>query len=211
MSDDNKYVITIARQFGSLGRPIAKMMSEKLGIEYYDRDIVEQAAKKLNLPVSHIDELEEKVKKTSKNSYMRMMFPLGTESSTEQDNIFEAQQNIMRFLVERESCIIVGRCSDFVLSDEPNAIHIYIYAPYEERVKNCVKDLNLTEADAKKMIRSVDEARDDYNMHYAGFLPSDPKHKNIMVDSSVLGVEGTADFLVDFIRRKFGLKTYTLS
>ena len=210
MSDDNKYVITIARQFGSLGRPIAKMMSEKLGIEYYDRDIVEQAAKKLNLPVSHIDELEEKVKKTSKNSYMRMMYPLGTESSTEQDNIFEAQQNIMRFLVERESCIIVGRCSDFVLSDEPNAIHIYIYAPYEERVKNCVKDLNLTEADAKKMIRSVD-ARDDYHMHYAGFLPSDPKHKNIMVDSSVLGVEGTADFLVDFIRRKFGLKTYTLS
>ena len=185
MSDDNKYVITIARQFGSLGRPIAKMMSEKLGIEYYDRDIVEQAAKKLNLPVSHIDELEEKVKKTSKNSYMRMMYPLGTESSTEQDNIFEAQQNIMRFLVERESCIIVGRCSDFVLSDEPNAIHIYIYAPYEERVKNCVKDLNLTEADAKKMIRSVDEARDDYHMHYAGFLPSDPKHKNIMVDSSV--------------------------
>ncbi len=142
---------------------------------------------------------------------MRMMFPLGTESSSEQDNIFEAQQNIMRFLVERESCIIVGRCSDFVLSDEPNAIHIYIYAPYEERVKNCVKDLNLTEADAKKMIRSVDEARDDYHMHYAGFLPSDPKHKNIMVDSSVLGVEGTADFLVDFIRRKFGLKTYALS
>ena len=211
MSEDNKYVITIARQFGSLGRPIAKMMSEKLGIEYYDRDIVEQAAKKLNLPVSHIDELEEKVKKTSKNSYMRMMYPLGTESSTEQDNIFEAQQNIMRFLVERESCIIVGRCSDFVLSDEPNAIHIYIYAPYEERVKNCVKDLNIIEAADKKMIRSVDVARDDYRLHYAGFLPSDPKHKNIMVDSSVLGVEGTADFLVDFIRRKFGLKTYTLS
>ena len=202
MSDDNKYVITIARQFGSLGRPIAKMMSEKLGIEYYDRDIVEQAAKKLNLPVSHIDELEEKVKKTSKNSYMRMMYPLGTESSTEQDNIFEAQQNIMRFLVERESCIIVGRCSDFVLSDEPNAIHIYIYAPYEERVKNCVKDLNLTEADAKKMIRSVDEARDDYHMHYAGFLPSDPKHKNIMVDSSVLGVRGNSRFSCRFYKKK---------
>lgn len=211
MSDEKKYVVTIARQFGSLGRPIAKMMSEKLGIEYYDRDIVEQAAKKLNLPVSHIDELEEKVKKTSKNSYMRMMFPLGTESSSEQDNIFEAQQNIMRFLVERESCIIVGRCSDFVLSDEPAAIHIYIYAPYDERVKNCVKDLNLTEEDAKKMIRSVDEARDNYHMHYAGFLPSDPKHKTIMIDSSSLGVEGTAEYLVDFIQKKFDLKTYTLN
>ena len=65
---DKKYVVTIARQFGSLGRPIAKLMSKKLGVEYYDRDIVEQAAKKLNLPVSQIDELEEKVKKTSTNS-----------------------------------------------------------------------------------------------------------------------------------------------
>lgn len=202
---NKKYVVTIARQFGSLGRPIAKLMSEKLGIEYYDRDIVEQAAKKLNLPVSQIDELEEKVKKTTKNSYKRMMYPLGTQSSAEQDRIFEAQQNIMNFLVERESCIIVGRCSDFILSDEENAVHIYIYAPYEERVKNCVQDLKLGEEEAKKMIRSVDEARDNYHLHYAGFLPSDIKHKNIMVDSSALGVEGTADFLVDFIKRKFDI------
>ena len=148
---DKKYVVTIARQFGSLGRPIAKLMSKKLGVEYYDRDIVEQAAKKLNLPVSQIDELEEKVKKTATNSYKRMMYPLGTQSSTEQDRIFEAQQNIMKFLVERESCIIVGRCSDFVLSDEENAVHIYIYAPYEQRVKNCVNDLNLSEEEAKKI------------------------------------------------------------
>ena len=208
---DKKYVVTIARQFGSLGRPIAKLMSKKLGVEYYDRDIVEQAAKKLNLPVSQIDELEEKVKKTATNSYKRMMYPLGTQSSTEQDRIFEAQQNIMKFLVERESCIIVGRCSDFVLSDEENAVHIYIYAPYEQRVKNCVNDLHLSEEEAKKMIRSVDEARDNYHMHYAGFLPSDPKHKTIMIDSSSLGVEGTAEYLVDFIQKKFDLKKYTIN
>ena len=148
--------------------------------------------------MSQIDELEEKVKKTSTNSYKRMMYPLGTQSSTEQDRIFEAQQNIMKFLVERESCIIVGRCSDFVLSDEENAVHIYIYAPYEQRVKNCVNDLHLSEEEAKKMIRSV------------GFLPSDPKHKTIMIDSSSLGIEGTAEYLVDFIQKKFDLKTYTL-
>lgn len=143
--------------------------------------------------------------------YLAVMYPLGTQSSTEQDRIFEAQQNIMKFLVERESCIIVGRCSDFVLSDEENAVHIYIYAPYEQRVKNCVNDLHLSEEEAKKMIRSVDEARDNYHMHYAGFLPSDPKHKTIMIDSSSLGVEGTAEYLVDFIQKKFDLKTYTLN
>ena len=70
--------------------------------------------------------------------------------------------------------------------------------------------IRIFEEEAKKMIRSVDEARDNYHMHYAGFLPSDPKHKTIMIDSSSLGVEGTAEYLVDFIQKKFDLKTYTL-
>jgi cytidylate kinase len=205
MSGQNNYVITIARQFGSLGRPIAQLMAEKLGIEYYDRDIVEQAAQKLNLPVSKIDEIEESAKKTSKNSFKRMMYPLGTQASTAQDKVFEAQKNIMKFLTEKESCIIVGRCSDFVLSDVENAVHIYIYAPYEARVKNCVEELHLEEAEAKKMIKSVDEARDTYHMHYAGFLPNDQRFKQIMIDSSLLGVEGTADFLVDAVKKKFDL------
>lgn len=205
MSEQKKYVITIARQFGSLGRPIAKLMAEKLGIEYYDRDIVEQAAQKLNLPVSKIDEVEESAKRSTKNSFRRMMYPLGTQASSVQDKVFEAQQNIMKFLVERESCIIVGRCSDFTLSDIENSIHIYIYAPYEARVRNCIEDLQLDEAEAKKMIKSVDEARDTYHMHYAGFLPNDPRFKNILIDSSLLGVEGTADFLVEAVKRKFGL------
>jgi cytidylate kinase len=205
MSGQNNYVITIARQFGSLGRPIAQLMAEKLGIEYYDRDIVEQAAQKLNLPVSKIDEIEESAKKTSKNSFKRMMYPLGTQASTAQDKVFEAQKNIMKFLTEKESCIIVGRCSDFVLSDVENAVHIYIYAPYEARVKNCVEELHLEEAEARKMIKSVDEARDTYHMHYAGFLPNDQRFKQIMIDSSLLGIEGTADFLVDAVKKKFDL------
>ena len=75
--EKTKYVVTITRQFGSLGRPIAKKMSEKLGIEYYDRDIVDQAAKKLNLPVSVVDEEEESAKKVVANPFSRMMFPLG--------------------------------------------------------------------------------------------------------------------------------------
>lgn len=201
---EKKYVVTIARQFGSLGRPIAMKMSEKLGVEFYDRDIVEEAAKKLNLPVSKIDEIEESAKKQSSNSFRRMMYPLGTQADEIQDKLFEAQQNIIRFLAERESCIIVGRCSDFILADEPNVLRIYIYAPYEARVKNCIEDLKLDEDEARRMIKAVDEARDHYHMHYAGFLPSDPRFKEIMIDSSLLGTEGTADYLVEAINRKFG-------
>lgn len=199
-----KYVVTITRQFGSLGRPIAKKMSEKLGIEYYDRDIVDQAAQKLNLPVSVVDEIEETAKKVVANPFSRMMYPLGRGTSGTQDKIFEAQQNIIQFLAEKETCIIVGRCSDFTLSEMENSMHIYIYAPYEVRVQHCVKDLHMDINEARKMIVAVDEARDSYHMNFAGYLPDDKNHKDILIDSSLLGIEGTADYLVEAVKRKFG-------
>lgn len=198
-----KYVITITRQFGSMGRPIAKLMAEKLGIEYYDRDIVDQAAAKLNLPASVVKEEEEVARKIQKNPFSRMVFPLGKNTDARQNQIFEAQQNIIKFLAEKETCIIVGRCSDFTLEEMENSMHIYIYAPYEVRVEHCVKDLGMDLGDARKMIVEVDEARDSYHMLYAGYHPEDKNHKDILIDSSLLGVEGTADFLVDAVKRKF--------
>lgn len=102
-----KYVVTIARQFGSMGRPIAMKLSEILGIEFYDRDIVDQAAEKLNLPVSIVDENEETAKEL-KNNYSRMQFPLGRQKSTEvQDKIFEAQKNIINFMAEKKVALLL--------------------------------------------------------------------------------------------------------
>ncbi len=200
-----KYVITIQRQFGSMGRPIARRMSEKLGIEYYDRDLVDQAAQKLNLPVSSVEEKEETGEKKGKNPFWKMLVPLGSESPDEQDRIFETQKNIIQFLAEKESCIIVGRCSDFVLQDMENAMHIYIYAPFEARVRNSVEQLGLSEDEARKMCVQVDQARNSYEMRYAGCALDDKRLKNILIDSSLFGVEGTADFLVDAAKRRFRL------
>lgn len=201
----SKYVITITRQFGSMGRPIAKKMAEKLGIEYYDRDLVDQAAEKLNLPVSRIFEEEETAAKKIIHPLFYMEYPMGKSTSATQDQIFEAQKNIIQFLAEKETCIIVGRCSDFVLSDMKNAAHIYIYASYDARLKHCTEDLNMEEAEARRMIAKVDEAREAYHMNFAGYRPDDKRFKDIMIDSSFLGVEGTADYLVDAIKRKFQL------
>ena len=198
-----KFVVTITRQFGSLGRPIARKMSEILGIEYYDRDIVDQAAKKLQLPVSVVDQEEERAVKQAVNPFSRMMFPLGKGTSNTQDNIFEAQKNIIQFLAEKDNCIIVGRCSDFILSEVENSIHIYIYASYEARLRHCIEELGMEETEARRMIKSVDEARDSYHMQYAGYLPDDKRHKDIMIDSSLFGVEGTAQFLADAVKKKF--------
>lgn len=200
----SRYVVTITRQFGSMGRPIARKMAEMLGIEYYDRDLVDQAAEKLNLPVSVISEVEEKANSLSKNPFFRMASPLGSGTTTTQDKIFEAQQNIIKFLAEKETCVIVGRCADFTLSEMENAIHIYIYASYEARLEHCIKDLGMEEDEARRMMAAVDKARESYHMNFAGYMPDDKSHKDILIDSSLLGVEGTAEYLVELVKKKFG-------
>lgn len=200
----SRYVVTITRQFGSMGRPIARKMAEMLGIEYYDRDLVDQAAEKLNLPVSVISEVEEKANSLSKNPFFRMASPLGSGTTTTQDKIFEAQQNIIKFLAEKETCVIVGRCADFTLSEMENAIHIYIYASYEARLEHCIKDLGMEEDEARRMMAAVDKARESYYMNFAGYMPDDKSHKDILIDSSLLGVEGTAEYLVELVKKKFG-------
>lgn len=193
------FVITIARQFGSLGRPIARELSGYLGIQYYDRDIVEEVSHKMNLPVSTISASEEK----AKSLFFNMKYPLGTATTPTQDKIFSVQREIILNLAEKESCIIVGRCSDYILEGMKNHISIFIHAPYAARMDNCVNRLHLSEQEAEKMIAAVDKARNSYHLRYAHYLPYDVNHKDLLINSSQLGVEGTAQYLADFIRKKF--------
>lgn len=197
-----KYIITITRQFGSLGRPIAKRMSELLGIEYYDRDIVEATSKKMNLPVSKISEHEEKYE----TSLFSMVLPLGSDSMTKQDQIFEVQKEVIRELAQKDSCIIVGRCADYIFRGMPNVLNIYIYAPVMARYVNCVESLKMKPEEATRMIYKVDKARANYHKRYAKYLPEDMDSKQIMIDSSMLGVDGTAEFLVELVKKRFGLQ-----
>lgn len=197
-----KYVVTITRQFGSMGRPIAREMSERLGIEYYDRDIVEEISKQMNLPVSTISNLEERY---SSPNFFNMVFPLGFSTAKKQDEIFDVQTKIINELVEKESCIIVGRCADYLMRNHKRRLNIYIYSSYENRLKNCIERLNMNEDEARKMIQEVDKARDNYHRRFANnTLPADPIYKDIMIDSNLFGIEGTADYLVDIVQKKFG-------
>ncbi len=194
-----KYVISISRQFGSLGRPIAKKLSELLEIEYYDREIVDKVAKKHNLSIKEVSNLEEK----ATQGFGFMKFPLGTGTTAAQDKIFSAESAIIHELAEKESCIIVGRCADCILEDFPNHISIFIYAPYEDRIVNCVNDLGMDTKTAKKMITEVDKARDAYHLRYAKYLPNDINHIDLMINSATFGVDDTAEFLAEIIKKRF--------
>lgn len=198
---ENHFIITISRQFGSLGRPIAIKLSELLGVNFYDRDIVEMTAKNLGMPVSAIKEHEE-----GGSGFNKMMFPLGRGATETQDVIFNEQTRIIRDIADRESCIIIGRCSDFILGNEKNAMHVYIYASYEDRLRNSIDVLRMSRDEAERMIRKVDRARKSYHLHYAGYTPEDLMHHDLLLNSSLLGINGSAESLYETIKIRFGLK-----
>ena len=197
---EKQYIITIVREFGSMGRPIARRLSELLGIEFYDRDIVEETARKMNLPVSVISINEE----NQGSAYSRMRFPLGKSSREKQDEIFRVQSEIIRSLAKRESCVIVGRCSDYILRDFENRLSICVYAPFEKWIENCVSSLGMDEETAMQMTVEVDKARRKYHKRYANYSPEDIKNKNLLIDSSFFGIEGTARLIAEIAKSKFG-------
>lgn len=103
-----------------------------------------------------------------------------------------------------EQAGIVGRCSDSILRCSKHLLRIFIYAPYKDRLRNCVERLKMDERTAKEMIRSVDRARDAYQVRYAGYLPGDFHHTDLLINSSFLGVEATAQYLTELVLKKYG-------
>ena len=194
-----QYVVTVSRQFGSLGRTISQRLAEELGIDFYDRDIVEETASRMGLPVSVISGKEEQ----SNSIYFRRQYPLGTGISSMKDEIFLIQKNIIPALAQKESCIIVGRCADSILMDMENHLNVYIYAPAEARLRNCTDILKMDEKVARKMIREVDRSRELYHRRYCPEYVDASTNKDIMLDSSRFGVEGTVKILAGLVKEMF--------
>lgn len=196
----DKYVITISRQFGALGRTIAQHMAQTLGIEFYDRDIVEATAKRMGLPVSAISNEEER----SGGFFSEKRYPLGTGPVSMQEEIFQTQTNIIRDFATKDSCIIVGRCSDYCLRDMDRVLNVYVYASAEKRIENCTSILGMEEKTARKMLLEVDKAREAYRKKYCKNVTGVFDNRDICIDSGKFGAEATADILCNMVRSVFG-------
>lgn len=195
----DKYVVTITRQFGSLGRPIAIKLAELLDIPLYDRDIVEEAAARMNLSLQEAASYEE----TGHSGFLYMKTPLIGKTMELKEKLFETEKKIIIDLAQKESCIIVGRCSDYILRQQPRHLNVFIYAPFDARMKNCVESLGMEVHEAQKMIEDVDKARAAYHKRYTRFAPEALNYNQLMIDSSLLGEEGTAEMLAQIIKKKF--------
>ena len=203
-----RLVITIARGYGSGGRTMGRLLAEELGIKFYDRELVRLASDKSGISESMFGEVDERVKTNPffprvKRTYHGTGAGPDSANFASEENLFHLQAEVIKELAETEDCIIVGRCADYILRDFPNVVNIYIYAPEDDRIETCIERYNIPDREAKRRIEDVDDARRAYHLRYAGYEPDDHRYKDIMINSSFLGFEGTAHYLCECIKEKF--------
>lgn len=201
-----KFVLTIGREYGSNGRIIGKKVAELLGVSFYDSELITMAAKQSGMSQSLLDDIDEKAANSlmyslSMGSGSFMGFA-GTFNMPLNDKLFLVQADIIKEIAEKESAVIVGRCADYVLREEPGAVNVFIYAPYETRKKTVATRFDCTVEKAADMIVKKEKQRKNYYNYYSGAKWGTHSNYHLCIDSSVLGVDGTAALIADFIKNK---------
>ncbi len=207
MSENRNTVITIARQYGSGGREVGIRLAEVLGIKSYDRELITMAAQKSGMSSEILNHADEKATNSllytlALGSSYYGAASIGTDVPIN-DKLFITQSQIIRDLAAEGPCIIIGRCSDYVLRTNPARFSVFIYAPIEARIRRVIeRGAAKTEKEARDLISRTDKRRINYYNYYTGRKWGSPDNYNMMLDSSFLGIEGSARAIADVYREK---------
>ena len=200
-------IITIGRQFGSNGRMIGEKLAELMGVKCYDKQLIKEAAKQSGMWEDFLDNMDEKP--TSSFLYSVVMDPYSYMSFDSNTNYgmnlnqkaFMATYETIKSIADRESCVIIGRCSNYVLREYEKVLSAFIYAPLEVRIDTVMKRFNLNEKQARDQIAKEDKARASYFNYYTSYKWGKNESYDILIDSSLLGPDGTAELLLDVAKK----------
>ena len=191
------FVITVGCEFGSGGPAIGKMLAKSLGIEYYDRDLVDKVVEKIGVEKHLVEEAD------NKNFVpYGIETSLGTRYANLSNKVIYTQFDVIRKMA-KTSCVIIGRCSDYILKGQENVVNVFVYAPTEVRIKTIMEKMNLSERHAAEVIRDYDNALHRRYKYITGTYRGDRHNRHLLVDSSVLGWEKTAKFIKSFVEMRF--------
>ena len=209
---NKKFVITIGRQLGSGGRAIGTRIAERLGIPMYDRQLLTMAAERSGLCPQCFEAADEKHARGMLSTllgYLRSPFAgdTGTDNDVlSNDALFKIQSDVIRGVAERESALFVGRCADYILRDHPRCLSIFVTADRADRIDRLCRAEGISPAEAEARMERIDHSRAAYYNYYSSRAWGAAETYGLCVNSSLLGVEATADCILDFAVRKFSLK-----
>lgn len=203
-----KIVITIARQYGSGGRTIGNMLADKLGIHFYDKELMKLASDESGINEALFVNADEKVKSTSlfkiaHNAYHGELISPESDDFVSSQNLFNYQAKIIKGLAENESCVIVGRCADFILRDYENVLSVFIHAPHEYCMEQAAKKHSMPSKELERFILKTDKHRADYYKYYTNREWTDARNYDLCLDSSKLGYDRCVEEIISYINVRF--------
>ena len=205
---DKHIIINVGRQLGSGGHDIGRMLALDFGAKYYDRELLNLAAKESGLSEQVFERNDER--KSFLHTFLHLPNALSGESYTRQsftqDSVFQFQSDAIRKAADEGSCVFVGRCADYVLREYNNVVNIFITASMDFRVQQVMAKQNFTSPlEARRFIEQRESRRADYYNYYTGKKWGHAASYDLCIDSSILGLVDTEKFIAQFICKRFGL------
>ena len=193
-------IITISRQFGSGGRTIGRLLSEKLGIPCYDNELIEKLAQESGFDKNYIAEQGEY---TAHSNWFVNAFSTGRSSyPTNQDYLWKIQRQIILDLAEQSPCIIVGRCAEYILAEHPDLIRVFVRGEKDARIARITAHLNVTEKEAAAMMAKTDKKRASYHDFYSDDRWGAAASYDIIVNSSRIGIDNAVDMIAQYVENR---------
>lgn len=204
---DNKYIITIARQFGSGGRAIGQKLADKLGIDFYDKELISLAAKESGINPEVFESVDEKAANSLLYSLSMGLYSFSSGFSAMgdlpvNDKLYILQHKIIRDLAAKGPCVIVGRCADYILKDNNRCISVFIHANMDYRKTRAVEVHNIDKDRAEHIINRTDKSRANYYSFYSGQKWGLAENYNLCVDSSKLSEDQIVDLIISYLEIK---------
>ena len=193
-------IITIGRQFGCGGKRIAEALGEKLGIPVYDHELIIKAAQESGFSAEFFERSDEKKRFFSLTSIFAGSYNSDTENYMSDKGLFKIQCETIQSIAEQGSAIIVGRCSDYVLRDRENTLNVFLTSPLEDRVKRISETEGVTLEKAEEIVEKQDKNREEYYNYYTFGNWGVASNYDLCIDSSIAGIEGTADIIIQFAK-----------
>ena len=196
----NKNIITISREFGSGGRLIGRRLAEKLDVPYYDKELLDRIAEESGFSREMMEDAEKKAKNSFLYSLMSAMGTgeTGSESMSLNERFFLAHFDTIREIAEEGSCVIVGRCADYILRGMPEATNVFIYAEEADKIKRAVEEYGVPEDSVKKMMKDTDKARANYYAYHTGQKWGEPVNYHLSMDSGYIEIEDIVDIIIKY-------------
>ena len=203
-----RFIITVARETGSGGHNVTRRLSEALGIPYYDRDLLRKASEVSGIHERLFGAADERIGlremlSAAEKVYTGEILPPDSDDYTSDDNLFNYQAKVIKELAAKESCVIIGRCADYILKDYPNVVSVFVHADKKFCLDRAMERHSMDEKEMQKYIEKTDNYRGDFYRYHTGHEWADARNYDLCLNSGKLGFQKCVEEIKSYIRIRF--------